>query len=376
MSEPGGGYTDGFEGIPRVRLAAHTLIGLAVAVVALSVLDAGAQLSTLAAASVAPGVTAYLGVLRGLALWTGGAALLWGLAEILLRLDDLPAAVRDAGQRGASGYSAWSGRGADEGDSTRAALAELAVLLREVRDISLLTPPERSLRLKSQADEAARELEKTVPELLRSHNWVEARRRVHMARERFPSQPEWDALERRIEEVRASVEAQDVETVRRQINDLAALGAWERAFDVARDLIERHPDSQPARDLSQMVQNERGRADAEQRSKLMAQVQEAAQRREWSAALSAANALIRQFPTSSEARALRMDLPTLTENTEIQARKRMEAEITELSRSRRFDEALHLARDLIDRYPRSPQADVLREKLPQLESRASARNLR
>jgi hypothetical protein len=124
-----------------------------------------------------------------------------------------------------------------------------------------------------------------------------------------------------------------------------------------------------------MVQNERGKADAEARSRLMGQVQDAVKRREWSVAMSTAQALIRQYPASGEARALRLDLPTLTENAEIQTRKRMESEITQLTRSRRFDEALQMARELIERYPRSPQGGVLRDRLPQLEARASARSL-
>jgi hypothetical protein len=286
----------------------------------------------------------------------------------------MPFALREATSRGAVAGTAWGSRGLEE-DTHRAQLAELAVLLREVRDISLLTQEERTIRLRAQAEETARELERAVPELLRSHNWIEARRRVQLARERFPAQPTWDALERRIDEVRAGVEQQDVETARRQVNDLAALGAWERAFDVVRELVERHPENEAARELSHLVQAERGKADAEQRSRLMAQVQEAVQRREWSAALSAANALIRQYPTSAEARALRLDLPTLAENNEIQQRKRIEAEITQLTRARRYNEALHLARDLIERYPRSPQAAVLRQKLPQLEARAGVRAL-
>lgn len=381
VSEPLETYPSDFEGIPRTRLAAYVLMTVAGLIAILSLLEAGWQISALSnargdGAGGSAAAISYLTTLRALALWLGAAGLLWGLAEILRRVDESPLSFRDYAPRGngGAGIPGWAAR-AEEAEMQRAALTEIAVLLREVRDISLLGQEERAIRLKAQSDEALQELERAVPELLRGHNWVEARRRVQVARERFPGLRDWTELEQRIDEFRASVESHDVETTRRQVNDLAALGAWERAFDVVRELQERHPGSVAARELLQMVQNERGKADAEARSRLMAQVQDAVKRREWSVALSSAQALMRQYPSSSEARALRLDLPTLTENAEIQARKRMEAEITQLTRSRRFDDALQMARELIERYPRSPQATILRERLPQLEARASARTI-
>ena len=104
----------------------------------------------------------------------------------------------------------------------------------------------------------------------------------------------------------------------------------------------------------------------------MAQAQEAANRREWKTALSLALTVIQRFPKSPEAQALRMQLPTLRENAEIQARQRMEAEIRDLIKARRFDEALRITDELIQQYPNSPQAAVLREQLPRLEEKAAA----
>jgi hypothetical protein len=47
----------------------------------------------------------------------------------------------------------------------------------------------------------------------------------------------------------------------------------------------------------------------------------------------------------------------------------MENEFRELMKQQRYSEALSLAHELIDRYPKSPQAEVLREQLPRLEAR-------
>jgi hypothetical protein len=319
-------------------------------------LTANAVLATLA--------TMFGGIVAGVALW--------GLAEMIRRLLAVQqAAERVAAQRDWAASRAGRAQAASSEEDS-AALSELVVLLREVRDISLLTEEQRSLRLEAQGKAALSHLQREVPLLLREHNWIEARNRVEEARERFPTFGEWDELEKQIEQMRAQVEARDIEAAERQINDLAALGAWDRVAEVLKELLERHPDSVKANELAQHVRAQRHRAEAEQRARLMAQAQEATNNREWKAAWTAATTLIQRFPRSPEAQALRMQLPTLQENAEIQARQNMEKEIRELIKEQRFEEAVRVAHELLDQYPDSPQAAVLREQLPRLEERASA----
>jgi len=215
-------------------------------------------------------------------------------------------------------------------------------------------------------------LQREVPLLLQEHNWIEARRRVQQARERFPHLKEWDRLEKQIEQMRAQVETRDIEDAERQIKDLTSLGAWDRVAEVVKALLERHPDSAKANELARRLRDQRHKAEAEQRARLMAQAQEATNKREWKAALAAANALIQRFPQSPEAQALRLQLPTLQENAEIQTRKQIENEISELIKQRRFEEALRLTHDLINQYPDSPQATKAREMLPKLEEKVAS----
>jgi outer membrane protein assembly factor BamD (BamD/ComL family) len=103
----------------------------------------------------------------------------------------------------------------------------------------------------------------------------------------------------------------------------------------------------------------------------MSRAQDATTRREWREALQAVETVIARFPDSAEAHDLRLQLPTLRANVEIQARHEMETTIRDLIRDQRFSEALRIARELIARYPDSPQAAVLREQLHRLEQRAA-----
>lgn len=327
-------------------------------------------------AETAPG-TAWVAVVAMMlgGVWAGVA--LWGVAVIIRHLSVLQ---RTSEQSAAAHADLAAGRsgtvenrlGVAESDE----LDELVVLLREVRDISLLNEEQRSLRLQAQGKAVCDLLQREVPVLLREHNWIEARNRVQEARERFPTFSEWDALEQRIEQMREQVEAHDIEAAERQINDLVSLGAWDRVSEVLKELLERHPEAVKAIDLAQRIRTERNKAESEQRARLMAQAQEASNAREWKAALAAASLLIQRYPKSPEAQALAMQLPTLKENAEIQTRQRMETEIRELIKQHRFDEALRVTNELLQQYPDSPQAAVLREQLPRLEEKASAMQMR
>jgi predicted O-linked N-acetylglucosamine transferase (SPINDLY family) len=303
-------------------------------------------------------------------IW-GGVAL-WGLGVVLRRL----VAIQRADEAAAASCREFSaGRpraAADSALGNSDELDELVVLLREVRDISLLNEEQRSLRLQAQGRAVLSLLQREVPVLLREHNWIEARNRVQVARERFPSFLEWDALEQQIEQMRAQVEAHDIEAAERQIADLTSLGAWDRVAEVVHELLERHPDAPRANELAQGLRAQRNKAEAEQRTRLMAQAQEASNNREWREALAAATSLIQRFSRSPEAQALRMQLPTLQENAEIQTRQQMETEIRDLIKAHRFDQALRIAHELLERYPESPQAAVLRDQLPRLEEKAAA----
>lgn len=300
--------------------------------------------------------------------------LFWGLAEVVRRLDGVGRALESAPpERPAAIVHTQPSAAPAAGGEASDRFEEIALLLREVRDISLLTESQRSMRLDAQGKAALAVLQRDVPLLLREHNWIEARNRVQEARERFPTFKEWDELEQKIEQMRAQVETRDVEGAERQIGDLTALGAWDRVGEVLQELLGRHPDSTKANELAQRVRAQRSKAEAEMRARLMAQIQEAINSHNWEDAIAASTSVIQRYPKSPEAQGLRMDLPTMRANLEIKKRKQMESRCQELIKERHYDEALEIARDVIRTYPSSPQAAALRELIPKLEQKIPAR---
>ena len=65
-----------------------------------------------------------------------------------------------------------------------------------------------------------------------------------------------------MEAARAKFEEHDIETATREINDLTALAAWDRAADVIEHLRRRHPDSERVAELARKVSAGQDKANA------------------------------------------------------------------------------------------------------------------
>ena len=111
--------------------------------------------------------------------------------------------------------------------------------------------------------------------------------------------------------------------------------------------------------------------DDTRRARLHARVQNCATEHHWDEALAGAKEFLERFPGSVEADALHAKLETLEANAEIQQRRQYETRFKELIRTHRYTEALRLARRVIGQFPKSPQAAALRPQISMLEKRAS-----
>lgn len=315
----------------------------------------------------------FIGVFSIMLVGVGGGVLAWGMEELIRQLSGLHDAVEQISVSNVDTPDRAVPRGKTNmlnNDVSEATLHEMVLLLREVRDISLLTADQRSMRLDVQGKAAVAALERDVPVLLREHNWIEARRRVQEARERYPAFAQWDALERQIEQMRNQVESHDVDGAERQIHDLVMLGAWDRVSEVIEEMLERHPESPRAHELAQRVTSQRNQAESEQRRALMNKAQEATNSRDWATALELSTTLIQNYPRSPEAQALRLQLPTLRENAEVRERQNLEMQFRDCWQQRRYKDALRVAEYVLKRFPNSPQAGVLRDSIPKLRELA------
>ncbi len=258
-----------------------------------------------------------------------------------------------------------------DGEADPSVTDEMLYLLREVADNSLLTDDEKRAKLERRRARERRSAISHVEELINQSDYRGAREACQKLLDSVGRDAEFEQLAQRVEQARAASEAKDLAEARRKVSDLMSISAWDRAAKVVAELRANHPDSEKVVELSKWIEHERQTFETQQRRRMYAEIDRHTSRRQWREALNAAQLLIDRYGDSPEAEAIRPKLDTLSANAEIQERQALESQIKDLIKKHRFAEAVDLARNVIQTYPHSPQADVLRSQLPRLEKKAA-----
>lgn len=248
---------------------------------------------------------------------------------------------------------------------------EIARLLEDIRDNSLLTESERQEKRRQTAEQELDQAEKSVAAHLAGGDYPRARQLTDALRAKYPADPRADRIAEQLESSREQHEAEDVGAVSKQVEDLISISAWPRARHLAQQLQQRHPDSSDARYLLLRIEREHHIFQDEQRRRMSAEIQRFVSRRRWEEALAAARTFVERFPGCPDSEAILLQIPTLENNAEIERRQQLEAEIMDFARHGRYIEAAELARRVIEKYPDSPQAEALRLQLRRLEELAN-----
>lgn len=243
---------------------------------------------------------------------------------------------------------------------------EMLNLLRDIRDASLLNDSQRTERRQRLANDDIARASDRLKSMLESGHFPQARVMVDDLVRRFPEREELRAMAGSIEDARARMESRDVSGYTKRCEELMSISAWDRAAQVARELVDRHPANESAIQLCERVQRERSMFRSEQIRRMYAEIQRFVTRRRWREAYESARTFVDRFPDTQDADAISAQLPTLKGNAEIEDRQELEAKITELAKQGRYAEAHQLAQGLIKKYPTSPQAEALRVQLPRL----------
>ena len=368
----------------RGTRTSRTLVAAAAVVLILSIVTAvlgrlsvilerpgGSTLAMLADVCKSLGVGfALAGILLGMA---AALRMLRQIRSALVRLERFEYEARS----GAPGQTSTTGSSAPAIDSETSKspatlhLQEMVLTLRDIRDNTLLSEDERRDKKRRVAADEIRNAQQLVQSLIQSGDFNHARQVADDICRKYPDSPGASQLVGEIERTRERRESSDIRETGKQVNDLISISAWDRARSLARQLVERHPDAAEARQIAERSERAYQVFRAEQRKRMYAEIQRYVSRRRWREALAAARTFIERFPQSDETVALNVQVQTLEDNAEIEVRQELEAEITDMARHGRYIEAAELARKVIERYPTSPQAEVLRQQLPRLEELAN-----
>lgn len=233
----------------------------------------------------------------------------------------------------------------------------MLALLREIRDLTVLSPSEREEVGRRITATQQRFSAEAIVEAINLRQIARARNLLAEARAAYGPTATFDKLAEKIEAAALRNEPLDYTRTRRLVEEAIAEGDFSLAEQYAHAAHRDHPDSQRCRTLW----------DSARRARLHAHVQESADHHHWSEAVAAAEEFLDRFPDSGEAEGLRGQLPTLRQNAEIAERKRYEGRFKELIGLRNYAEALRVAKHVIERFPGSPQATALRDQMPALE---------
>jgi len=290
------------------------------------------------------------------------------LAELGTRVDELRAASDRQTRSPAAAAPAppaYSGIGPSD-------LEPLYQALYEIRELTMLPDAERRERLERHRVERRANLLKQAFELVAARQWQQAERTVATLEVEFASDDEVAKSRHYLNHSRRLHEQETVGRTTREIEGLLSSAAWDQALARARALSDGFPENADARELVARVGRERKAFEESNVQRMFDELRHDIDRRIWRRALVHAERLLEQYPDHPRADGVRRQLGTLQDNAEIEERQEQEVRIQELIKARRFNEAIELAEELLDRYPLSPQAESLELLLPRIRDLAES----
>ncbi len=249
-------------------------------------------------------------------------------------------------------------------------LGDMTALLHEIAENSLLDQAGRVAKLQRLAQQEREDVFKQVKRLMLGRQWSRARNILEKLGSKYPQASEISTWQQEFESARKDAMDQDCAQTEKTVEDLMAISAWDRAEELAEELLEKHPDSEKAARLVKHVQLQYRRFDQDQIQRMFAEIERCIARKRWTGALSVARQLMELHPDSVEAQSLKSQIKTIEANAEIEHRQNLEQQITDLLKHHQFIEALKQAQQVIQQYPHSPQAQALRDQMDKLEQMA------
>jgi hypothetical protein len=200
-------------------------------------------------------------ILAGIAFLVCGlsaSAAMVGLSAIVAHLSKANAVLMQLGQDRLPGpeHGPQPGEGAraqalppPAAGLDKAQFEAIQRLLEEVRDNVLLTDEERRTKRQRLAAMERRERTAQIQQALEAGRFQDARARLLELERRIGGDEDTRQLAEHIEAAAAKAEGEDVAAATKQVEDLMSLTSWDRAIKIGEDLIDRHPNSLPARQL-------------------------------------------------------------------------------------------------------------------------------
>lgn len=315
-------------------------------------------------------LAAILFALTGLPRQEAGAQLPGDLAESLARLRAAVEAMSHTKSDVPAALDQTMPTPGMEGASSGEDLRQILTLLRELRQLAMLSDSQRQELLASTARQRHEQLRTEIDRAVAKGAWGDADAALAAFIGEFPGDGELVALKARLNQERDRAAEPALRQLQERVEDLMAIGSWDRARTLTFQFVQNYPENRAAAQLLEKLEHDAEIARDAAVQRLYQEIKSDIDRRHWRRALAGAQKLMEQSPGHRRAASIREQFATIAENAEIEQRQEMERHIQELLRAKQFAEAIDLAEQLLDRFPASPQAESLQQLLPKIRQLA------
>lgn len=251
-------------------------------------------------------------------------------------------------------------------------LQQVAAELAEMNVNLLLSDPQRQAKRELRQQHKTTQLVGQIDSYIEQREFEPAGWALAQLLGEVPDYPHADQLRQRIEDARRKARTEDIRHATTRAKDFMASASFETARRVVTELAAKYPDSPEAKALVAGVERETAAYHTHQRLEMYNLIGKQSAARQWRSALATARKLMDAYPKSQEANLLRSQIQTIADNAHLEEVREMRDRIRDLINRNRFDEALSLAKELVERFPATAAADELRGQMDKLEERAKS----
>jgi hypothetical protein len=250
-------------------------------------------------------------------------------------------------------------------------LQSLEKAILELRLVALLPDSERNRIAEENRRQRREAMTRHVFDIVAAHDWAGAQRDLTVLESEFPGDNEVAKARHYFDHTRKLFETETMDRAVREIEELAASGSWDSAIERARNLLSGFPTNPQAQALQARIERDHHVYQEATIQRMFDEIRHHIDNREWRAALGKAERMIELHPHHRLTDRIHDQLRTLMDNAEIEERQVLEIRIQEYLRDGQFEQAIELAEDVIQRYPHSPQAESLKALLPRIREIAA-----
>jgi len=277
---------------------------------------------------------------------------------------------------GSSSDKSGKGTGVSSGsrDSALSEAGLLSQILEKITELnsSLLLTEEDKLRQKEiQRRARVDDLTNQINVAMEEKDYHRARDLHRTLMKEDPDSSQSEFLASRIEQSLGEDLASYVQQQIQCAEDMMSVSRFAEARQVAEMLINEYPESEEAKTLLERVDREADIFGQEKRKRLLSRIRRNGEERHWKLALDAARELVQKYPDSSEAEVVKSSMAMLVDNTRIEEVREFRDRIVDLMDRRRYAEALDLSTYVVNNYPETAAASELRTQMPHLRELAS-----